>query len=169
MRTPSNVIDYRRSFLFEVSPDDLWQALSEPQRFESWWGWLGELRVDDRGLVDGAELSGLVSPPVPYRMRVTVRLDRCRRPERIDATVDGDLRGSAWLVLHPDEGGTRAEVAWRIEMTQRAMRLAARVAAPLLHWGHDRVVDMTVAGFRRHLRTLSSEAAVPPLGDPPEP
>jgi uncharacterized protein YndB with AHSA1/START domain len=153
--TPPTVIDYRRTFFFEATPEALWQALSEPHRFEAWWGWLGELRVEGEGLVDGAVLSGLVSPPVPYRMHVTVRLQRCRPPHRIDATVEGDLRGTAWLVLHPHEAGTSAEVAWRIEMMQRAMRLAARFASPLLRWGHDRVVDMTVAGFRRHLRGLS--------------
>ena len=36
-------------------------------------------------------------------------------------------------------------------MMQRPMRLAARVAHPVLRWGHDRVVEMTVNGFRRHL------------------
>ncbi len=36
-------------------------------------------------------------------------------------------------------------------MMQRPMRLADRVAHPLLQWGHDRVVDVTVTGFRRHL------------------
>jgi uncharacterized protein YndB with AHSA1/START domain len=161
MGTPPTVIDYRRSFLFEVSPEELWQALSEPGRFEAWWGWLGELRVDGDGLVDGAVLSGLVSPPVPYRMRVTVHLDRCQRPARIDATVEGDLRGTASLRLHPHEAGTSAEVAWRIEMMQRAMRVAARVASPVLRWGHDRVVDMTVHGFRRHLRSLGEPGASP--------
>lgn len=165
MGTPPPVIDYRRSFLFEVSPEELWQALSEPRRFESWWGWLGELRVDGEGLVDGAVLSGTVSPPVPYRMHVTVRLDRCRPPERIDATVDGDLRGSAWLELRPHDVGTSAEVAWRIEMMQRAMRVAARVASPVLRWGHDRVVDMTVVGFRRHLRGLGRDHNAGPGDD----
>jgi hypothetical protein len=31
------------------------------------------------------------------------------------------------------------------------MRLAGRVGRPLLQWGQDRVVDMTVAGFRRRI------------------
>jgi hypothetical protein len=33
------------------------------------------------------------------------------------------------------------------------MRVASRVAHPLLQWGHDRVVDVTVARFRRFLAT----------------
>ena len=75
MPTPPTVIEYQRSFQFEVTPDELWQAISEPQRFEAWWGWLGQLRVDGEGLVDGTVLTGTVSPPVPYRMLVKVRLD----------------------------------------------------------------------------------------------
>jgi hypothetical protein len=31
------------------------------------------------------------------------------------------------------------------------MRLASRVGRPVLQWGHDRVVEMTVAGFRRRI------------------
>jgi hypothetical protein len=54
-------------------------------------------------------------------------------------------------VLEPAGGGTVVSVAWTIEMMQRPMRLAALVAAPLLRWGHDRVVETTVAGFRRQL------------------
>jgi hypothetical protein len=45
------------------------------------------------------------------------------------------------------------EVAWTVEMKQRPMRLASRFGRPLLQWGHDRVVEMTVAGFRRRLES----------------
>jgi hypothetical protein len=34
---------------------------------------------------------------------------------------------------------------------QRPMRIAARIAKPVLRWGHDRVVDATVDSFRRQL------------------
>jgi hypothetical protein len=154
--TPPTVIEYRGAFDFDMTPSQLWETLSEPRHFPAWWGWwLHDFAIDGDGLVDGAVLRGVVAPPVPYRMRVQVRLERCDRPRRIDAVVGGDLRGPAQLVLHPIEQGTRAEVAWRVEMMQRPMRIAARVAHPLLRWGHDRVVDATVAGFRRHLRTLT--------------
>ncbi len=79
-------------------------------------------------------------------------LDHCIRPSRIDATVHGDLEGTPSLVLEPTAEGTMAEVSWTIEMRQRRMRLAARVAHPVLRWGHDRVIDATVNGFRRNLR-----------------
>jgi len=52
-------------------------------------------------------------------------------------------------------------VTWSIEMMQRPMRMAARLAHPLMRWGHDRVVETTVAGYRRH---LAAEAGQGPPG-----
>jgi len=146
------VIDYRRRFDLDAPPEVIWRSIERSDRFESWWRWLEDFHLEGPGLVEGAVLTGVVAPPLPYRMRLRVELDRCERPRSILARVSGDLVGEGRLLLEPDGGGTRAEVAWRIEMMQRPMRLAARVARPLLVWGHDRVVEMTVASFRRQLR-----------------
>jgi hypothetical protein len=88
-------------------------------------------------------------------MRVQVTINCSQPPERIEATVGGDLTGEALLTLSPADSGTEVSVAWTIEMRQRAMRAVARVAYPLLRWGHDRVVESTVAGFRQHLAGAS--------------
>ncbi len=73
------------------------------------------------------------------------------RPATIDAAIHGDLEGRAHVAFEPDGSGTLATAAWPIEMTQLPMRVAAGFTHPLLRWGHDRVVDATVAGFRRQL------------------
>lgn len=159
-RSPA-VIEYRGRFTFDQPPAAMWGSIERCDRFEAWWAWLGEFRLEGSRLEDGAVLHGVVSPPVPYRMRIRVVLDHCEPPHRIDATVHGDLEGEATLVLAPDGDGTCAEVSWTIEMMQRPMRLAARVAHPLLRWGHDRVVDATVHGYRRY---LASAGASEPTG-----
>jgi hypothetical protein len=82
--------------------------------------------------VTGNVLHGTVILPVPYRLRLDVRLQQCDRP-RLDAAG----------------GGTRAQVAWSLRIQCAPLRVAARVAYPLMRWGHDRVVDMAVAGFRQ--------------------
>jgi carbon monoxide dehydrogenase subunit G len=156
MVTPSCcVIDYEGHFDFDVAPEVLWSAMADVRHFESWLGWLADLALVGDGLVAGAVLVGTVSPPLPYRMRVEVRLEHCEAPRWIDATVRGDLEGSAQVSLEPAGHGTRVEAAWTIEMMQRPMRLAARVAHPLLRWGHDVVVEATVRGFRTHARQLA--------------
>jgi hypothetical protein len=145
------VIDYSGRFVFSAGPDEMWGSIERVDQFERWWGWLGELKVDEGGLKTGSVLRGTVAPPVPYRMRVSVELTHCVAPHEIDAAVTGDLEGEAHLRLRPDRAGTVAEVDWSLEMRQRPMRLAARVCYPLLRWGHDMVVDATVRGFRSQL------------------
>jgi len=153
-------IDYRGRFSLDAPPERVWQIIEHSEHFESWWGWLEDFRLEGDGLEDGTVLWGTVAPPVPYRMRLAVRLDRCERPHRIEATVHGDLEGRAVLELAPEADATIAEVEWRIEMMQSSMRIAARVARPLLSWGHDRVVSMTVASFRRQLRRLDAQRQI---------
>ena len=145
------VVEYSGRFSFPVPPGEVWSAVEHFEHFEAWWGWLRELRVEGPGLVAGSVLHGVVAPPLPYRMRLRVVLVACDPPRSIEASIHGDLVGHARLALEPEGEGTGASVAWTIEMMQRPMRVAARVASPVLRWGHDRVVDATVAGFRRHL------------------
>jgi uncharacterized protein YndB with AHSA1/START domain len=145
------VIEYRRAFRFGVPPESVWETIERTGEFERWWGWLGDLRLEGAGLQAGAVLVGVVSPPLPYHMHIRVELEECVRPSSIDAAVHGDLEGRARLELVPNGDGTVASVAWTIEMMQRPMRVAARVGYPLLRWGHDRVVEATVHGFRRQL------------------
>lgn len=149
------IVDYDGSFWFPVTREQLWATIEEFDSFEAWWSWLREFSAASRGLVDGNVLSGLVVPPVPYRLRLRVTLDSCTRPSSIEATIDGDLRGHAALSLLPVDGGTRVGATWRLEMASMPMRVAARVAYPVVRWGHDRVVDMTVAGFRRRVVAIS--------------
>jgi len=144
-------ITYRRSYRFDLTPDRLWDRIEEFDQFEHWWPWLTEFRIEGVGLSTGSVLHGVVTPPLPYRMRLRVELVHCERPHSIDATVGGDLIGDARLRLRHEGDGASAEVAWTVEMLQPAMRLASRIGRPLLQWGHDRVVEMAVAGFRRRI------------------
>jgi len=162
-RSPYSV-HYEQEFSFSLSPEELWESIAHTERFEGWWAWLRELRLDGDGLVEGAQLHGVVTPPLPYRMRLHIGIERCVKPERIEASVAGDLRGRAHLALEPDRSGTLATVAWDIEMRQRPMRVAALFGRPLLRWGHDRVVEATVESFRRNVETPG-----PPTPGPPTP
>lgn len=145
-------MDYTGQFGFPVLPSELWASIERLELFEQWWGWLRDLSVDGAGLQAGSVLRGTVNPPVPYRMQLAVELTKCVPESSIDAVVSGDLAGEAHLRMRPGSGGTVADVAWSLEMLQRPMRMVARVAYPLLRWGHDRVVEATVTEFRSQLR-----------------
>lgn len=127
--------------------------MEEVDQFESWWPWLEEFRLEGSGLQVGSVLHGVVAPPLPYRMRLRIEITRSEPTKEIDAVIHGDLEGQASIEIQPSDLGARAEVAWTVEMMQRPMRLAARFGRPLLQWGHDRVVEITVGGFRRRLES----------------
>ncbi|MHB1519158.1 MAG: SRPBCC family protein [Acidimicrobiales bacterium] len=148
---PAPVITYRHGYGFELAPERLWDRIEEMDQFERWWPWLSDFRIEGGDLSAGSVLHGVVTPPLPYRMRLRVELIDCDRPRAIDATIGGDLVGDAQLRLRPEGQGSWVEVSWTVEMRQPAMRIASRLGRPLLQWGHDRVVDMTVAGFRRRI------------------
>ena len=139
-------------YAFDLTPDRLWEQMEELDQFERWWPWLTEFRLEGDGLEEGAVLRGVVTPPLPYRMRLAVVLGRCDRPAAIDATVGGDLTGEARLRIRRDGAGCLVDMAWTVEAHQPVMRAAARLGRPVLQWGHDRVVEVTVAGFRRRMQ-----------------
>jgi hypothetical protein len=145
------VIEYDATFRFAVPVAELWATMAEFDCFSTWWSWLREFSIEGEGLQRGTVMHGVVAPPVPYRMRLDVVLGECEPERRVTAFVHGDLEGAAQLALDGDDAETLVRAAWTIEMMQRRMRIAARVAPSLLRWGHDRVVDATVDGFRRHL------------------
>jgi hypothetical protein len=145
------VVSYRNDYEFPQSPGGIWDALEEVDHFALWWPWLEEFRLEGDSLATGAVLYGVVAPPLPYRMRVEIELTRCEKPGIIEALVHRDLEGEATIVLCSQGVGAHVEVAWTLEMMQRPMRMADRMAHPILKRGHDRVVENTVAEFRRRL------------------
>lgn len=145
------IIEYDGTFMFPAPVAEVWAVMGRIDRFPSWWSWLREFSVEGRGLERGTVLHGVVVPPLPYRMRLDVVLEECVPEQCIAALVHGDLEGAARLTFDGDDAKTRAHATWTVEMMQRPMRLAARIAYPLLRRGHDRVVDATIAGFRKRL------------------
>jgi hypothetical protein len=145
------VIKSDRTFEFSVPIEQLWATMNRVESYPSWWSWLHEFSVEGVGLESGSTLHGVIVPPLPYRMRLDVLLYDSVPHRFISALVHGDLEGTAHLDFESIGSATSVHAVWAVEMMQRPMRLAARIGSPVLQWGHDRVVDATVEGFRSHL------------------
>jgi hypothetical protein len=143
------VVRYTGEFWFPVQIDAFWQLIEGFDHYQEWWPWLHELTTDRAGLVEGNVLAATVVPPIPYRIRLQVHFQRCERPSLTEATIAGDLSGQATLSFDEVRGGTRVRAAWTLQAASAPMRVAARVARPLVRWGHDRVVEMAVADIGR--------------------
>jgi uncharacterized protein YndB with AHSA1/START domain len=140
-----------RTFTFAAPVAHVWDAITQLDRFPAWWSWLRDFRVDGSGLEVGTVLQGTIVPPLPYRLHLRVELEESVPREHLLASVHDDLEGMALIAFEDDGNETRVTASWTLEMMQQPMRFAARLAYPLLRWGHDRVVDATVESFRRHL------------------
>jgi len=110
---------------------------------------LRDFGADADTLVAGNVLHATVVPPVPWRLRMDIGVAGARRPDVVEAAIGGDVSGTAVIRLEPVDGGTLVTAAWSLDMRSRSLRVAARLAFPLMRWGHDRVVEQAVAGFRR--------------------
>jgi len=140
--------EFDRSFDFEVPPEALWRSLTSVDRFPSWWPWLREFDTAGRGIEPGIEAACVVRGPLPYALRFTVAVDRVEVGRAIDTTVTGDIEGPARLEVGPHGAGSSARLVWKVHVVDPALRATARVARPLMEWGHNWVVSRGVASFR---------------------
>lgn len=138
-----------RRWRFDVDPPTLWAAMSDVDSYRSWWPWL--VRLDAAaGFGAGARWSCTVRPPLPYVLRFTLDLVDVDPPRCAMATVGGDITGSARLTVTPvDDGGSEVRLESSLAPANPFLKGIARVAAPVVRFGHDWVLDTGAGQFRR--------------------
>jgi hypothetical protein len=136
-----------RTFVFDVTPEALWEVLSRPGDFPKWWTWLKSLDTDE--LAEGTIAHALIRAPIPWSLRLTIRLDKVVPAERVDAHASGDLVGPAHLDIGPHERGSQLRLRWELEPHERTLGALGRLTRPLLQWGQDWVVTNGVRQFTR--------------------
>lgn len=116
--------------------------------YRSWWPWLAGLEAD--AFTPGATWHCCVQPPLPYRVRFRLTLDVVEPAELVAATVEGDIVGTARLVLRGTPGGgTEIRLVSALAPSNPLLRRIARLAGPIARFGHDWVLDTGAAQFRR--------------------
>ena len=151
-------IDYRNNFFFPLSRDELWKVASIVGLYERWWPWMRDVRLYGTNIEEGSVMEFVIATPLPYRMQVKVDFERVISGEEVHARVEGDLDGTAHVLLREDRDGTVVSLFWRVEMKQRGMRTLARLARPLVRRSHDWAVGTALRGFRKHLSRLDESA-----------
>jgi uncharacterized protein YndB with AHSA1/START domain len=139
---------FDRSWTFEVPPAELWGALTDADRYRSWWPWLRRFDTGGQPLGEGTVARCTVRAPLPYALDFTVTVVEMVPERRLVASVAGDLAGPARLEVAEAPEGSRATLAWTVELRAPILRAASRIARPVMEWGHDWVVDSGVRQFR---------------------
>lgn len=141
---------FDRTWRFDATVDELWEAFSDTSAYPVIWPWLRDFSATP--LESGGAADFRVRPPLPYSLHFVVTLDDVVRPERVIATVGGDVRGPATLVLSPTaEGGSQARITWALELIRPTLRRAVPIVRLPMTWGHDLIVAMGVRQFRRRV------------------
>jgi hypothetical protein len=139
---------FDRTWRFDATVDDLWDAIADTHTYPAIWSWLRDFACGP--LAVGTAARFRVQPPLPYSLHYVVTVDDVVTGQRIDATVAGDVRGPAQLVLTPTaDGGSQARITWSLELVRPALRRIEPIARRPMTWGHDLVVAIGVRQFRR--------------------
>ena len=135
-----------RRHRFSVPPEELWAAMASVDRFQRWWPWLR--RFDAASLSAGETWTATVQPPLPYRLTFALHLTEVDAPRSAAVEVTGDIEGAARLEVSPIESGSELHFVSELAPRNPALRAVAGVAAPLVRFGHDWVLDAGLRQFR---------------------
>jgi len=145
-----------RRFRFDMTRAELWTAIAAVDEYPRWWPWLQGF--EGRALVAGDVWRATVQPPLPYSLAFTVALREVDEARRVVADIGGDICGSATLRLDDLPGGPPSprqagppgcEACLVSELAPRhpVLRAAARLASPIVRYGHDWVLDTGARQF----------------------
>jgi hypothetical protein len=145
-RSVGGLIRSDRRWHFEADPPTVWAAMTDHGSYRSWWPWLSRLDAD--AFAPGERWRCTVQPPLPYTLRFTLQLDAVEAPRFAAATVSGDITGTARVSLEPDGDGTAVRLESELAPANPFLRGVARVAFPVVRFGHDWVLDAGARQFR---------------------
>jgi len=141
------VIETDRRIVFDKPPAEVWQAMTHTDAYTGWWPWLRRLVAG--GLATGEVWSCHVQPPLPYSLHFTITIGEVVAERSVEATIEGDITGTARVELSGGEGRTTVvHVVSDLAPAAGALRAFAAVARPMVTWGHEWVIDKGIRQFR---------------------
>lgn len=150
MRSPY-VVSHEGAELFDLSPAELWAEITDLERFEAWWSWLSDLKLQPDEVATGTIMTFRIVSPLPYSMHCRVEFTNVVAEEQIETVVTGDLQGWANLEIWPHETGSSVVLSWELEPTQRPLRILVRAARPVIMRTKDWAIDIALRSFRRNV------------------
>ena len=136
-----------RSYPLDEPAGRAWDALTRVDEYQRWWPWLR--RFDAGALAPGERWQARIRVPMPWSLRFTVDIEAVDAPERVVATLTGDIEGTATVTLEPR--GAAATIRLRSDLAprHRLLRWVNTLAPSVSRRLHDRVVDKAFRQFTR--------------------
>lgn len=134
-----------RRFHFELTAEEFWSRISDVDAYRDWWPWLR--RFDARALAPGETWACAVKPPLPYILRFALELDDVVPCRSITGRIHGDITGTAGLEVDERDAGCDVRLTSELAPDNRYLAAVARVARPVVRFGHDWVLDTGARQF----------------------
>lgn len=134
-----------RRFDLPVPPAALWAQVSRVERYPEWWPWLR--RFEGSALAAEQVWQCTVQPPLPYSVSFAVHLEAVDAPVSARAQVSGDIEGWAELSISACPAGSEVRLRSSLAPSNGYLRLATRLAGPVVRFGHDWVLASAVRQF----------------------
>lgn len=129
----------------DETSDLVWASLEDVGAYRSWWPWLRRFEAD--ALVAGACWLARIRIPMPWDLRLELRLDRVEAPRRVEATVTGDVAGTAAVTVEAHGHASVIRLESALVPRHRLLRAVNRVLPSVSRRLHDRVVDSAFEQF----------------------
>lgn len=123
----------------------MWQALERVEHYQQWWPWLR--RFDARSLATGERWRARIRVPMPWMLRFELELQRVDAPTSVDATVAGDVEGTASITVEPEGVASRIRLQSALAPRHRLLAGVHRLVPSVSRRLHDRVVDEAFRQF----------------------
>ena len=128
-------------------PATVFAVLADARTYPDWWR-----PVYLEVTADGPPALGAVADQhfkgrLPYHLRTRAMIVAFEPPSRIEADVDGDLRGRGIWTLTPSPAGTHVRFDWTVHADRRLLRVLTPVLRPVLRWNHDWAIARAVSGL----------------------
>jgi uncharacterized protein YndB with AHSA1/START domain len=149
-----HALESDRRFRFPLRRRAVWGALTGVHDYPRWWPWLRDFQGTT--LAPGAVWTCAVQPPLPYTVRVAIRIDDVDPGRLISAHVDGDITGTARVELHDRLAGCEVHLVSSLAPKSLFMRGLTTVARPLASNGHDWIIDTAARQFAHRVARSSS-------------
>jgi uncharacterized protein YndB with AHSA1/START domain/mannose-6-phosphate isomerase-like protein (cupin superfamily) len=131
----------------------VFDTLADGRTYPEWWT---PVYVDVEA--DGPAHVGGVSRQhfkgrLPYHLRTTSTIVALDRPHRLEADVEGDLRGKGvWTLTPLASGGTHVRFDWRVYADRPLLRVLTPVLRPAFRWNHAWAIARARTGLGPYAR-----------------
>ena len=150
---PATAFHLTTDWSFAAPQEAVWQALTAPEEWPSWWRAVAKVERmaegDARGV--GAVRRMTWRTALPYNLVFDMRMTAVEPMSLIEGRPQGSFSGLGRWRLWSEGARTRVRYEWIVEVRQPWMRLIAPLARPLFTWNHREVMRRGYVGLTRKL------------------